>query len=70
MARPHQLMRDYQRRHRKATSDAMKRHAKARQCPMCERKSALLKHECPEFVMYKCRWCGHEVSHIRGLATS
>ena len=38
----------------------MKRHAEARQCPECKRKSALGRHESYEHVTYQCRWCGYE----------
>ena len=67
MARPHQLMRDYQREHRRATSVAMKRHAEARQCPKCQRKSALTLAVFDEFVLYVCRWkdCNYERAHER-----
>jgi hypothetical protein len=48
---------------RKATANtvkAMQRSAAARQCPKCERKSALKRFS--DDLMYgtACRWCGYE----------
>lgn len=52
---------DKKRRHRAATSRAMKRVAEARKCPCCGKKSALSRHSQPFLpTVYVCRWCGHE----------
>lgn len=53
--------------HRKATSDAMKRLAKARTCPKCERGAALKRIDFGEVVIYLCRYCGHEHSYEKQL---
>lgn len=63
MAKPHQQMRDYQRKHRRATSEAMRRHAESRACPKCDRGGALKRIEFGEVIIYLCRYCGHEHSH-------
>lgn len=53
---------DQVRRIRAGTSEAMKRVAKARQCPKCGRKSAIKKvySEDVSFVSKVCRWCDYE----------
>lgn len=54
-------MTDAQRKHRTATSRAMKAHAEARRCPDCDRKSALQMVPLTErHVMFVCRWCKRE----------
>lgn len=53
---------DHRRRHRLATSRAMKALAEAKRCPACGRKGALQRHEELGFVLRTCRWCGHEDS--------
>ena len=64
---------DKQRRHRTATSAAMKRMAAARKCPKCNRKSALKKLYIEGVgLLITCRWhdCNFErlvtVQHIDG----
>ena len=41
------------------TKEAMKASAQSRQCPACERKSALTFRPF-EGVIWSCRWCGWE----------
>lgn len=59
MAKPHQQMTDYKRRHALAVSKAMKASAEARRCPKCERGNALVKRETDKFTgpIYVCRYC-------------
>lgn len=53
---------DQQRRHRAATSAAMKRRAEALKCPACGRKSALqrVRDDRGFIVAVVCRWCKYE----------
>lgn len=58
--------RDTKRRCNTATSKAMRAHAAARQCPACERKSALRKVAMPDLTVFVCRWCRHEIAYPHG----
>jgi ribosomal protein L37AE/L43A len=51
---------DKTRRHREATSAAMKKDASHRRCPKCERKSALKRVVEGDLWMVTCRWCDYE----------
>lgn len=51
---------DYRLKHRAATSKAMKRNAKNRQCPSCKRKAAMTTNRAGGFIVKVCRWCGFE----------
>ena len=52
---------DKQRKHRSATSKAMKAYAEAARCKACNRGNALKKHVLdPWTVVRVCRYCGHE----------
>lgn len=63
MMRP--ALTEKQRRHRKATSDAMKRLAATRQCPACERKMALSVHVVGTTIAVKqCRYCGWQKERV------
>jgi ribosomal protein L37AE/L43A len=51
---------DKTRRHRLATSVAMKKDAAQRQCPKCGRKSALKRMDDGDLFIVSCRWCDYE----------
>jgi hypothetical protein len=63
MAKPHQNMADYKRRHALALSKAMKAHSEARRCPKCKRAGAMKKIETDHISppIFVCRWadCGY-----------
>lgn len=59
---------DSRRRRSAATSDAMHRVAKSRQCPRCLRKAALSAPVIYEGIgrARRCNYCGHEVGVMYG----
>jgi len=62
---------DRHRRHREATSKAMKRVAEARRCPACQRKNAIsrryLETGGPELIkVVRCRWCDYVSESLVG----
>ena len=63
---------DKERKHRRATSMAMKSHAEALRCPGCGRGSALKRFDLDQWTgsVFRCRYCKYEITYAPHFATS
>ena len=55
---------DAQRRRNHGLSVASRAYARARQCPACQRKSAVRQQDDAMGVYRQCRWCGWEDGYL------